>query len=1111
MDQKKLNAPWDGENVAATITSITPEKVAITGEMKGEKGSAKAAKAKDDDGHVVQNEEDQFHETAFVGKKKKKLKKVGGHRLSSSSGFGLLGEEEDDQDERSGVVVERDSDGNDCEEVASFSKEEEEEKKKSKKKKKKNGTTAKEDDFDKNLPEIGEWPPTSKLASLAPQEEKLEVNSESVALADEKKREEESVESSAVKRKKKRKEKEKEKKAAAASLEVKDEFKTESTEPKKNGGKSNAMDKKVPKHVREMQEALARRKEAEERRKREEEERLRKEEEQKQKQEELQREAEEAKRRTKEKEKAKLQREKAEGKLLTPKQREEARRLEAMRKQILGNAGVLLPVTGSVTQTKRPYQNKKQKPTHRQANGAAPGKLEENVEAKDEPQETLAKIVSRDSEKDAEEEPEFAEAVEENEDEWDAKSWDYDAVNISIRRAFSDEEVESEPESVVKGAVPTSHNAAPPTAAKPTVAAKKTNPFQEDTSHNLDIEEKQATEHVEKTKEEDAALEKTPLSLDATFEQSEDNLRSPICCIMGHVDAGKTKLLDCIRGTNVQGGEAGGITQQIGATYLPAEKIRERTKPDATLKVPGLLVIDTPGHESFANLRSRGSGLCDIAILVVDIKCGLEQQTIESLNLLKMQNTKFIIALNKVDRLFGWKKCPNAPIKKALKQQSEDVLNEFNIRLTQIITQFKEQGLNRELYYTSKKMGETFSIVPTSAISGEGIPDLLLLLVQWTQKTMVEKLTYSNEVQCTVLEVKVVEGHGTTIDVIFVNGVLHEGDQIVGPIVTTIRALLTPHPMEELRVKGTYLRHNEVTASMVIKITAKGLQHAIAGTSLYVVRPDHDLEDVKEAAMADMKAVMRRIDRSGEGVYVQASTLGSLEALLHFLMSPDVNIPIGGIGIGPVHKKDVMKAGVMLEKKREYATILAFDVVVSQEAAELAKAVNVKIFSADVIFHLKRKFEAYIDELKEEKKTEAAAHAVFPCVLKILPKCIFHRKNPILLKVDVLEGIVKVGTPICIPQKDFIDIGEIASIENNDKPVQIAKKGQEVTIKIVGTNDEEKQKMYGRHFELDHELVSHISRESMDVLRANDWDELSREERTLVEKLEYIFKMNGAS
>ncbi|GMN55532.1 hypothetical protein TIFTF001_024647 [Ficus carica] len=204
--------------------------------------------------------------------------------------------------------------------------------------------------------------------------------------------------------------------------------------------------------------------------------------------------------------------------------------------------------------------------------------------------------------------------------------------------------------------------------------------------------------------------------------KSEENLRSPICCIMGHVDTGKTKLLDCIRGTNVQEGEAGGITQQIGVTYFPAENMRERTKElkaDAKLKVPGLLVIDTPGHESFANLRSRGSGLCDITILVVDIMHGLEPQTIESLNLLKMRNTDFIIALNKVDRLYGCKSRCNAPIQQQLDQQSRDVQNEFNMRLNQIITQFKGQGLNTELYYRvkPKDMGETYFIVPTSAIT----------------------------------------------------------------------------------------------------------------------------------------------------------------------------------------------------------------------------------------------------------------------------------------------------------------------------------------------------------------------------------------------------------
>ncbi|XP_065621764.1 eukaryotic translation initiation factor 5B [Quercus suber] len=610
-------------------------------------------------------------------------------------------------------------------------------------------------------------------------------------------------------------------------------------------------------------------------------------------------------------------------------------------------------------------------------------------------------------------------------------------------------------------------------------------------------------------------MKKEASSSDATSKESEDNLRSPICCIMGHVDTGKTKLLDCIRGTNVQEGEAGGITQQIGATYFPAENIRDRTKElkaDAKLKVPGLLVIDTPGHESFTNLRTRGSGLCDIAILVVDIMHGLEPQTIESINLLKMRNTEFIVALNKVDRLYGWKTCRNAPIVKAMKEQSRDVQNEFNMRLTQIVTQFKEQGLNTELYYKNREMGETFSIVPTSAISGEGIPDLLLLLVQWTQKTMVEKLTYSNEIQCTVLEVKVIEGHGTTIDVVLVNGVLHEGDQIVvcgmqGPIVTSIRALLTPHPMKELRVKGTYIHHKEIKAAMGIKITAQGLEHAIAGTGLYVVGPDDDLDDVKEEAMEDMNSVMNRIDKSGEGVYVQASTLGSLEALLEFLKSPAVKIPVSGIGIGPVHKKDVMKASVMLEKRKEYAVILAFDVKVTPEARELSNELGVKIYDADIIYHLFDQFTAHINAFKEEKKKEAADDAVFPCVLKILPNCIFNKKDPIVLGVDVLEGILKIGTPICIPQRDFIDIGRVASIENNHKAVDFAKKGLKVAIKIVGTNSEEQQKMFGRHFEIEDELVSHITRRSIDVLKANYREELNMEEWKLVVKLKNLFKI----
>ncbi|XVE74838.1 hypothetical protein DITRI_Ditri12bG0050300 [Diplodiscus trichospermus] len=1002
-------------------------------------------------------------------------------------------------------------------------------KKKEKEKEKKAAAAAagEEDDLDKILAELGEGPPLAKSTAPPPQEEKVQVQPELVIPDDttaEKEGEEESMESAAAKKKKKKKEKEKEKKAAAAAAvkeESLEEAKIDTSDTKKKDAKSKTADKKLPKHVREMQEALARRKEAEERKKREEEERLRKEEEERRRQEELERQAEEARRRKKEREKEKLLKKKQEGKLLTGRQKEEARRREAMRNQILANAGGLsLPTAEKEgAPTKRPiYQTKKSKQALHHANDASSTtKPEENVQSKEKQQEELEtkdEVDSVDDEKvdevelhNTEEKSVVADAAEgkaieedDDEDEWDEKSWD--DVNLNIKGAFDDEEADSEPKSVVhkdiKSTPSASSNAAPRAGTNLTTESKKAVASQSNKSQP----------------EVKAVQNKAPTS-DVLPKQSEKNLRSPICCIMGHVDTGKTKLLDCIRGTNVQEGEAGGITQQIGATYFPAENIRERTKKlkaDATLKVPGLLVIDTPGHESFTNLRSRGSGLCDIAVLVVDIMHGLEPQTIESLNLLKMRNTDFIVALNKVDRLYGWKVSRNAPIGVTYKNQSADVKAEFEMRVTHVITQFKEQGLNTALYYKNKERGETFNIVPTSAVTGEGIPDLLLLLVQWSQKTMAEKLTFCDEVQCTVLEVKVIEGLGTTIDVVLVNGVLHEGDQIVvcglqGPIVTTIRALLTPHPMKEIRVKGTYMQHKEIKAAQGIKIAAQGLEHAIAGTGLYVVGPDDDLEDIKEAAKEDMQSVMSRIDKSGEGVYVQASTLGSLEALLEFLKTPEVNIPVSGIGIGPVHKKDVMKASVMLEKKNEYATILAFDVKVTPEARDLADELGVRIFIADIIYHLFDQFKAYIDGLKEERKKEAADEAVFPCVLKILPNCIFNKKDPIVLGVDILEGILRVGTPICIPQREFIDIGRIASIENNHRPVDAAKKGQKVAIKIIGSNPEEQQKMYGRHFELDDELVSHISRRSIDVLKANYRDDLTLDEWRLVQRLKILFKI----
>nr|VDD56469.1 unnamed protein product [Brassica oleracea] len=924
-----------------------------------------------------------------------------------------------------------------------------------KKKKNKSGKTAhEEEDLDKILAELGITPVSPTQPELVPPAEDGSKDGE----------EETVVSVSAKKRKKK---KDKDNKVSASSVEAKD-------------GPSQPH-KKVPKHILEMQEMVARRKEAEEMKKKEEEEKLRKEEEERRIQEERERGAEEIKQKRKIREKEKMLKKKQEGGILTEKQKRD----KAYKNKMLSDAGMLLASDKNTDSSKRPVYGNKRKPARAKENDSA------SVLTK----EKHADVVPSP-------EPDKKEEAGDEEDDWEAKS--DDSVNIM---GDYDDDGEDAPWLVIKKEIKD-------TASKAHYSVGiNTGPVTDRLALKAGVSCKP---QKSKPKVDDATKRSNDDSV--VNEVAKESLRSPICCIMGHVDTGKTKLLDCIRGTNVQEGEAGGITQQIGATYFPAENIRERTKelrPDAKLKVPGLLVIDTPGHESFSNLRSRGSNLCDIAILVVDIMHGLEPQTIESLNLLRKRNTEFIVALNKVDRLYGWKTCKNAPIEKALALQSKDVVIEFNMRITHVITQFKEQGLNTEIYYKNKEMGDTFSIVPTSAISGEGIPDLLLYLVMWSQKTMVEKLTFVDKVQCTVLEVKVIPGHGTTIDVILVNGVLHEGDQIVacgsqGPIITTVRSLLTPHPMKELRVKGTYLHHREVKAAQCIKITAQGLEHAVAGTSLHVIGPDVDIEEAKKTAMEDMKSIMSWVDKSGEGVYVQASTLGSLEALLEFLKSPDVKIPVSGIGLGPVHKKDIMKAGVMLEKKKEYATVLAFDVKITTEARELADNMGVKIFCADIIYHLFDQFKGYVKGVRDEERKETASEVVFPCVLKILPNNVFKRGNPIILGVEVIDGILKVGTPICFlkeigKSRVFLDLGRVASIHKDKKPLDDAKKGQQVAIKIIASNPGE-EKTFGEDFGIEDELVSHISRRSIDILKTLYRDELKSEFK-LVLKLKMLFKI----
>lgn len=737
----------------------------------------------------------------------------------------------------------------------------------------------------------------------------------------------------------------------------------------------------------------------------------------------------------KQKEKEKIEQLKKEGKFMTKQQKEEKARNERKLQQML-EAGIKVGgLEGDGEKKKVVYDNKKKKggkknPAEIQAEeeralaeAAERAKREAEkaaaeAEAKAKAEAEAAEAAKKDQESDLDDDWEVAAA----EDEDDVKdSWDADT-----------EEEEDDDDSAEKTETKSDIKSLP---ARPKAVSRPADSDSESEEESSEDEEETAAQQAAALKKKEAAERRQKAHEAALAAQSKDNLRSPICCILGHVDTGKTKLLDKIRQTNVQGGEAGGITQQIGATYFPVSAIKQKTQVvnrdnSFEFKVPGLLIIDTPGHESFSNLRSRGSSLCNIAILVVDIMHGLEPQTLESMRLLRDRKTPFIVALNKIDRLYGWAQVANNGFQESLAMQNKGVKNEFEKRLAETKVAFAEQGFNSELFYENKSMAKNVSLVPTSAHTGEGIPDMLKLIVQLTQERMVGKLMYLSEVQCTVLEVKAIEGFGMTIDVVLSNGILREGDRIAlcgvnGPIVTNIRALLTPAPLKELRLKSEYVHNKEVKAALGVKISAPDLEGAIAGSRLMVIGPDDDESDIEEEVMSDLSTLFNRIEKSGRGVTVQASTLGSLEALLDFLKVS--KIPVANVGIGPVFKRDVMQCGTMLEKSKEFAVMLCFDVKVDKEASLYAEEQGIKIFTADIIYHLFDAFTAHMAAIAEKRKEESKLLAVFPCVLK--PVAVFNKTGPIVVGVDVVEGNLRLHTPIAAVRNNAVtNVKEIVSI-----------------------------------------------------------------------------------
>ncbi|NJD52833.1 MAG: translation initiation factor IF-2 [Candidatus Methanoperedens sp.] len=528
-----------------------------------------------------------------------------------------------------------------------------------------------------------------------------------------------------------------------------------------------------------------------------------------------------------------------------------------------------------------------------------------------------------------------------------------------------------------------------------------------------------------------------------------ENLRTPIVCVMGHVDHGKTSLLDKIRGTTIAEREAGLITQHIGATEVPLEIIKRVCGPifKGDTKVPGLLFIDTPGHRAFTTLRARGGALADLAVLVVDVNEGFQPQTLEAVEILKRFKTPFIVAGNKIDKVPGWNPQPGKPFILSFPEQTGFAKSGLDEKIYVIIGKLYEMGLSSDRYDRVRDFQRNIGIVPVSAKTGEGIPDLLMILMGLAQKFLEKDLEYRavGPGVGTVLEVKEETGLGTTLDVILYDGELNVGDTIVvgsrnAPISTKIRALLKPRPLSEMRSEEKFKQVKKVVAASGIKIAAPSLEGALAGSQVRVATGN--IDEVGAAIKSEIDSV--RIETESNGVLIKSDTIGSLEALVNELKKE--NIPIRKADIGDISKRDVAEVKTIREPL--FAVILGFEVDVLPDAKEELSGSDIKLFTNNVIYRIIEDYKKWVVEQKQLLERKRYETIIKPGRFIIMPDCTFRQSKPAVVGVRVLGGIIK--TNLEVMKEDGTIVGVIKGIQENNENISEAKAGKEVAMAIDG-------------------------------------------------------------
>jgi len=525
--------------------------------------------------------------------------------------------------------------------------------------------------------------------------------------------------------------------------------------------------------------------------------------------------------------------------------------------------------------------------------------------------------------------------------------------------------------------------------------------------------------------------------------------------VLGHVDSGKTSILDKIRGTGVQGREAGGITQHIGASFLPDETIKKICGPlyekmgKAENKVPGILVIDTPGHEVFTNLRSRGGSAADIAILVVDINRGFQPQTNESLKILESRKVPFVIALNKTDMISGWQKSDVPYISQAIKNQPTHVQTMIDEQIYNVVAALSILGYQSEAFYRVQDFAKEISIVPVSARTGVGIPELLAVLVGLTEQYLKKKLDQEEkETRGIILEVNDEVGLGPTANMILIDGSLKKDDSVIvakrdSVVVTKPKAMLLPKPLDEMRdPRDKFKPIDEVHAAAGIKIASPDLEGVLPGSSVYATNDETQTEVLKKMIEAEMKSVF--IDTETSGLILKCDTIGSLEALTEMLRRQQ--IPISKADIGPVTRRDIMEAKAIKEKDRHLGVILAFNVKVFPDAETESDESHIRIFQDKIIYSLLDTYTQWVEDDSSDIENSLFSEITPISKFTFLKGYTFRNNNPAVFGIRVDVG--KLRQKISFMNKTGKKIGIIHQLQKESKTVDSAKVGDEVACSV---------------------------------------------------------------